>query len=74
MPKQKILFGGCFVKRASLGYLGDAVIEAWPKSAENLIVRYWDAKLVVPGYGSVGDPLLLKRIKELAIEKLASNK
>lgn len=74
MPKQKILFGGCFIKPVSLGYLGDAVIKAWPESAENLIIRYGDAKLVVPGHGFVGGPSLLRRTKELATKKLASNK
>lgn len=74
MPKQKVLFGGCFVKKASLGYLGDAVIKAWPESAENLIVRYGDAKLVVPGHGTVEGASLLERTRDLAMQELASNK
>lgn len=73
LPKQSALFGGCFVKTESLGNLTDAVIEAWPESAQNLISRYGNAQLVVPGHGEVGDASLLVRTRALALEALSSN-
>lgn len=72
LPKQGVLFGGCFVKSENLGNLADAVLEVWPESAENLISRYGNARLVVPGHGDVGDVSLLQRTKALALEGLAS--
>ena len=72
LPKQSILFGGCFVKSENLGNLSDAVLEAWPESAQNLISRYGNVRLVVPGHGNVGDVSLLLRTKALALESLAS--
>ncbi len=71
LPKQKILFGGCFVKPEGLGNLGDAVIEDWPASAEKLIVRYKNAKILVPGHGAVGDVSLLEKTKQRALEAIA---
>lgn len=72
MPQQKMLFGGCFVKPEGLGNLGDAVIAAWPASAEKLIKRYRKAKLVVPGHGAVGDASLLQKTKEQALKAIAA--
>ena len=74
MPNKKTLFGGCFVKSKSLGYLGDAVLEDWPASAEKLMSRYGAAKFVVPGHGKVGDVSLLAETLNLALEGVASNK
>jgi glyoxylase-like metal-dependent hydrolase (beta-lactamase superfamily II) len=74
MPKQGILFGGCFVKPKNLGNLSDAVIEAWPESAEKLISRYGNAKIVVPGHGKAGDVSLLGRTRDLANAAMRSKK
>lgn len=74
LPKQKILFGGCFVKPEGLGNLGDAVIEDWPASAEKLIVRYKNAKIVVPGHGAMGDVSLLEKTKQRALEAIAAKR
>jgi len=70
MPKQQVLFGGCFVKSKSLGNLGDAVLEHWPNSADKLIAKYGQAKTVVPGHGKIGQASLLKKTKDLAHNKL----
>lgn len=72
LPKQKILFGGCFVKPEGLGNLGDAVIEEWPASAEKLIKRYRTAKIVVPGHGNIGDASLLEKTKEQVLKAVAA--
>lgn len=72
LPKQKILFGGCFVKPHGLGNLGDAVIADWPVSTDKLIARYSDAKIVVPGHGNIGDASLLQKTKDRALEAIAA--
>lgn len=72
LPKQKILFGGCFVKPHGLGNLGDAVIADWPASAEKLIKRYHNAKIVVLGHGDIGDASLLQKTKEQALKANAA--
>ncbi|BBK15035.1 beta-lactamase KHM-1 (plasmid) [Citrobacter freundii] len=74
LPKQKILFGGCFVKPEGLGNLSHAVIAEWPASAEKLIARYSNATMVVPGHGKVGDASLLEKTRQRAVEALAAKK
>jgi len=77
LPKEKILFGGCFVKNLHtkhLGYTGDAVIGEWPTSIQNVLNRYPDIKMVVPGHGEVGGVSLLKHTQKLALSSKASNK
>jgi len=77
LPKDKILFGGCFVRSLhakSLGNTGDAVISEWSNSIQNVINRYPDIKLVVPGHGKVGDVSLLTHTQRLALSAKASNK
>ncbi len=73
LPQQSILFGGCFVKSNSLGNLSDSDVEVWPESARNLISRYGNATLVVPGHGEVGDVSLLESTLKLTQEHLSSN-
>ncbi|MBV1909109.1 MAG: DIM/SIM/IMP family subclass B1 metallo-beta-lactamase [Kangiellaceae bacterium] len=72
IASKKILFGGCFVKSKTLGYLGDAVLDSWPTSAKNLISKYSTVRLVVPGHGKVGDVSLLNETLNLALEGVAS--
>lgn len=76
LPKEKILFGGCFVKslrNKHLGYIGDAVISEWSSSIQKVINRYPDIKLVVPGHGNVGDVSLLTHTQKLALSATSSN-
>lgn len=73
LPEHGILFGGCFVKIRSLGNLSDAVLQSWPASAQNLVSRYGDAKMVVPGHGEVGDASLLTRTRLLALVGIATD-
>jgi glyoxylase-like metal-dependent hydrolase (beta-lactamase superfamily II) len=77
LPKEKILFGGCFVKSLHskhLGYTGDAVVSEWSNSIQKVINRYPDIKLVVPGHGKVGGVSLLTHTQKLALSAMASNK
>lgn len=58
-----ILYGGCMIKARNarnLGFLGDADVAAWPKSARKLLKRYPDARIVVPGHGTWGDLELVR--------------
>ena len=74
LPKEKILFGGCFVKSLHakhLGNTGDAVISEWSNSIQKVINRYPDIKLVVPGHGAVGDISLLIHTQKLALSAKA---
>lgn len=47
-PERKILFGGCMIKPESLGYLGDADLDAWAQSASKL--KQFETKLVITGH------------------------
>ncbi|MGB0834111.1 MAG: subclass B1 metallo-beta-lactamase [Psychrobium sp.] len=75
LPREKMLFGGCFVKSLGskhLGYTGDAVIADWPSSVDKVLKRYPAIERVVPGHGKVGDVSLLTHTKKLAVtEKTA---
>jgi metallo-beta-lactamase class B/metallo-beta-lactamase class B GIM len=69
LPKLKILFGGCLVRSMtskSLGYTGEANIHQWTHSIDNVMHKYNDATLVIPGHGKVGDFQLLEHTKVLA--------
>lgn len=75
LPDQKILFGGCLIRALSdiqIGYIGDADIHAWPKTAALLEARFADARLVVPGHGRIGSAVLLGHTRSLAEALLAS--
>ncbi|EMB9888304.1 TPA: metallo-beta-lactamase, partial [Pseudomonas aeruginosa] len=74
LPEKKILFGGCFVKPDGLGNLGDANLEAWPKSAKILMSKYGKAKLVVPSHSEIGNASLLQRTWEQAVKGLNESK
>lgn len=77
LPKEKILFGGCFVRSLqakSLGNTEDAVISEWSNSIQKVINRYPDIKLVVPGHGKIGDISLLTHTQKLALSAKAANK
>ncbi len=70
LPRNKILFGGCFVKSIhskSLGNIEDASINVWPASIQKVINKYPNIALVVPGHGKVGDINLLKHTAKLAL-------
>jgi metallo-beta-lactamase class B IMP len=74
LPEKKILFGGCFVKPDGLGNLGDANLEAWPKSAKILMSKYGKAKLVVSSHSEIGNASLLHRTWEQAVQGLDESK
>ena len=61
MPKQQVLFGGCFLKSVTSGGLGnvdDAVIPDWAGSVRRVEHRYPSTKITVPGHGTItGNPV-----------------
>lgn len=51
--KQKILYGGCFVKSAEakdLGYLGDSDVKEWEKSIKKVQIKFKNPKYIIPGH------------------------
>ena len=60
-PSENVLFGGCLVKEmnASKGFLGDANVEIWSNTVEDIKRRFPDVEIVVPGHGKHGDSSLL---------------
>lgn len=74
LPENEILFGGCFVKPHGLGNLGDANLDAWPKSAEILMSKYSKAKLIVSSHSEIGNASLLKLTWEQAVKGLKESK
>ncbi|MCI0515189.1 subclass B1 metallo-beta-lactamase [candidate division KSB1 bacterium] len=70
-PKQKILFGGCFIRSMdsqNLGNTQEADLKAWPESIKKLLEKYPDCRIVVPGHGQWGDRRLIGHTLELAIK------
>lgn len=66
-PEDNALFGGCLLKSvgASKGYLGDANLEQWPKTVENVKSKYPKIEIVIPGHGKWGGTDLLDYTMEL---------
>lgn len=58
---EDVLFGGCLIKElgANKGFLGDANVNSWSNTVENVKKRFPDAKIVVPGHGQYGNFELL---------------
>ncbi len=72
LPESRLLFGGCLVKSSGaqgLGFLGDAVLERWSASLEELLARYPEARSVVPGHGAAGGPEAIRHTLELVREQ-----
>ncbi|MFY0688240.1 MAG: subclass B1 metallo-beta-lactamase [Cyclobacteriaceae bacterium] len=67
MPEEKIIFGGCLVKKmnAGEGNLADANVTIWPSTIEKIKSAYPEAAIVVPGHGKHGGVELLDYTIEL---------
>lgn len=62
LPRERILLGGCLVKSADAGDMGnvaDADLGHWPRAIEAVQRRYPNAAVVIPGHGDVGGTSLL---------------
>jgi metallo-beta-lactamase class B len=63
-PARRLLFGGCMIKTGkTIGYTGDAVMDAWEASVRAL--EPLDVAVVVPGHGRTGGPELLRNTVEV---------
>ena len=76
IPSAKLLFAGCMVKEMAAqnaGNLSDAVLAAWPATLDSLLVRFPDARIVVPGHGAPGGPELIRHTKALLSEAASTD-
>lgn len=66
-PKDKVLFGGCFIKAmgAGKGNLEDANVIEWPKTVLKVKGEFSDAEIIIPGHGKTGGRDLLDYTIEL---------
>ncbi len=74
--KDKILYGGCFIKSTEvneLGNIADANIKAWPQSVKTVMQKFPDAKFVIPGHYGWQDKASLKHTLDL-LEKDGNKK
>ncbi|MDF3820673.1 subclass B1 metallo-beta-lactamase [Leptospira sp. 96542] len=68
LPDTHILFAGCLLKSVDskdLGFVGDANLNEWPRSAKRLLDRYPDAEVIVPGHGDWGKLDLIRHTLRL---------
>lgn len=79
--KDKILYGGCFIKSAEakdLGYLGDADVKEWEKSIKKVQLKFKNPKYVIPGHdgGTTNKSIdhTLKLVKEYLAHKSSEKK
>ena len=79
--KDKILYGGCFIKSAEakdLGYLGDADVKEWEKSIKKVQLKFKNPKYVIPGHdgGTTNKSIdhTLKLVKEYLAQKSTEKK
>jgi metallo-beta-lactamase class B len=69
LPSERMLFAGCMVKSLdskNLGNIADGDLAAYPKTIDKVIKKFPDAKIVIPGHGSIGGLDLLHHTKKLA--------
>lgn len=56
--KEKILYGGCFIKSTEakdLGYLGDADVKEWEKSIKKVQSKFKNPKYIITGHDDWSD-------------------
>lgn len=77
LPQYNILAGGCLVKSADakdLGNVADAYVNEWSTSIENVLKRYRNINLVVPGHGSRGQGITFTYIRFIKIRNCRNTK
>ena len=66
-PKERILFGGCFIKDSKatgMGNIADADLAAWPASLGHTEAAFPQIATVIPGHGPM-DPHALTHTRDL---------
>lgn len=69
--KEKVLYGGCFIKSAEakdLGYLGDADVKEWEKSIKEVQSKFKSPKYIITGHDDWKDLNSLKHTLKLVQE------
>ncbi|MBS7253399.1 subclass B1 metallo-beta-lactamase [Flavobacterium branchiicola] len=72
--KEKILYGGCFVKSTvatDLGYLGDADVKEWQKSIKKVQAKCKNPVYIIPGHDDWSNIGSLNHTQKLVDEYLA---
>lgn len=79
--KEKVLYGGCFIKSAEakdLGYLGDADVKEWEKSIKKVQSKFMNPKYIITGHDDWKDLTSLKHtlnlVQEYNAEKISAKK
>ncbi|WP_348797229.1 BlaB/IND/MUS family subclass B1 metallo-beta-lactamase [Flavobacterium adhaerens] len=75
--KEKVLYGGCFVKSVlakDLGYLGDSDVVEWEKSIKNVQTSFSNPLYVIPGHGDWDNVKSLDHTLQLIQEYNKSNR
>jgi metallo-beta-lactamase class B len=73
-PKERILFGGCFIKDSKatgMGNIADADLAAWPASLGRTEATFPQIATVIPGHGPM-DPQALAPTRDLLKQTPAS--
>ena len=63
-----VLFGGCMIKSLnnnSKGFVGDSDMDNWASAVQNVIDKYGNSEIIIPGHGSWGDAELLSHTYEI---------
>ena len=74
--KDKILYGGCFIKSEEakdLGYLGDADVKEWEKSIKIVQLKFKNPKYAIPGHDGGTTNKSIDHTLKLVKEYLAQN-
>jgi len=75
--KEKVLYGGCFIKSTEatdLGNLSDANLQEWPLSIHKVMNKFPDPKYVIPGHQDWHNNQSLQHTLKLLKEKQAAKK
>ncbi|MBB6463562.1 subclass B1 metallo-beta-lactamase [Flammeovirga kamogawensis] len=70
-PTDKVLFGGCLVKKmnAGKGNLADADTNVWASTIQKVSDHYKDVEVVIPGHGPTGNNSLFEYTIQLFEQK-----
>lgn len=69
--KEKLLYGGCFIKSATaadLGYLGDADVKEWETSIKKVQTKFKHPAYIIPGHEDWNGTGSLKHTLKLILE------
>ncbi len=76
-PKEKILYGGCFIKSAGdddLGYIGDGNVKEWANSIYHLQKKIPNPDVIIVGHGDFTDKKSLSHTLDMVNAYSATHK